>query len=407
MRALILAPPKIVLQTAARDWVDAAGGDAVLFTDLAAKDAVLAHAKGAFAEIHFFQDYAGSGRVETQALDFHRVDPFLNVIALAESDVLRAARLRERWGLGGLSPQDARLFRDKYEMKRRAERHGVPVAGYRLAASALDLLAFIEDYHYPIVVKPVDGKGSAGVQVIADRQALDAYLESPDFTQGRSPLVESFVAGDMYQVNGLYLDGTCVLVSCVQCVHSNLQFLDGEWLGLKMVAPSNPLWPRLCAFGQNLLEQVLPMPRNGLFHIELFHTPDDRLFLCEAACRLAGCLANEQIRQAFDVDIRVEYLKAECGRREPAEDLRYPPRRLVAELNVPPQPGTLTSLPERAPFDWVAVYKAYARVGQTYAKMAYTNGEIASLLITGETEEQLDQRLREAADWFTRATCWA
>ncbi len=407
MRALILAPPKIVLQTSARDWVDATGGDAVLFTDLSAKDAVLAHAKGAFAEMHFFKDYNGSGRVEKDALDLHRVDPFLNVVALAESDVMRAARLRERWGLGGLSPQDARLFRDKFEMKRRAERHGVPVAGFRLTASALDLLEFVEDYGYPIVVKPVDGKGSAGVRVIADERALDAYLESPDFTQGKSPLVESFVPGDMYQVNGLYVDGACVLVSCVQCMHSNLQFLDGEWLGLRMVAPSNPLWQRLCDFGRRLLEEVLPMPRNGLFHIELFHTPDDELYLCEAACRLAGCLANDQIRQAFDVDIRVEYLKAECGRREPVEGLRYPPRRLVAELNVPPQPGTLAALPEHAPFDWVEVYKPYARVGQTYSKMAYTNGEIASLLIVGETEEQLDERLREAAHWFTGATRWA
>ncbi|POZ62055.1 ATP-grasp domain-containing protein [Chromobacterium alticapitis] len=406
MRALLLAPPKIILQNSSADWASATGGDAVLFTDAAEREAIVAHAGSAFAEIRFFKDFNNNGLVEKQALDMHRAAPFRNVIALAESDVLRAARLRQKWNLGGLTPADAVFFRDKFEMKKRARAAGVPVADFQLSHTPLDLLDFIGVHGYPIVVKPVDGRGSSGVQVLRDEAMLESYLESGAAVLGKSPLTESFVPGEMYQANGLYLDGKLVLLSCVQCVHSNLEFLNGEWLGLKMLDPAGELWGRLDAFATDLLQRVLPMPPNGLFHIEIFHTPDGQLYLCEAACRLAGCLANDQIRHAFGIDVRMEYIRSECGYPQRLTTERPRPAKMIAELNIPPRPALLRSLPGQAPQPWVAFYKRNASPGQEYRKMAFTNGEIASLLITGADEAELAQRLQQAATWFERETIW-
>ena len=59
-----------------------------------------------------------------------------------------------------------------------------------------------------------------------------------------------------------------------------------------MLSDENPIKSRMIDFTRDLLERALPMPENGLFHVELFHTPDDQILLCEAACRLGGCIVN-------------------------------------------------------------------------------------------------------------------
>jgi biotin carboxylase len=408
MQPLILAPSKIVRQTAAADWARATGGRAVLFTDANDADAVRAHAEDAFARIETFRDFAATGLVELRAASMHASTPFSNVVALAETDVMRAARLRARFGLGGLAPEDARLFRDKFAMKRRAAERGIPVTDFALADDALDLIDFIDRHGLPVVVKPVDGRGSAGVRVLRDAADLEAYLASGAFARRESPLVERFVRGDMYQVNGLFLDGACRLVSVVRCVNSNLDFLDGSWLGLVMLDADDPLRERLVRFGHRLLGEAMPMPRDGLFHIEVFHADDDRLLLCEVACRLAGCSCNDQIRHAYGVDVRLEYLRSQClpegSPLARAEAVR--PERLIAELDVPPAAGELLAQPRSLASPGLRLQKLTGELGRHYGKMAFTNGEIASFLIEGDSTAQLVERVHAVARLYASECAW-
>lgn len=409
MRTLLLASPKILLQNSLRDWGVATGGDAVLFTDSAGQENLRRHLGDAFAQIEFFDQFNTNGLVEKRATECHRTRPFEAIVPLAESDILRSARLRERLEIEGMRPEEAKLFRNKYEMKRHAKKFGVNVANFRIFKDSLDILEFVEDYGLPVVVKPVDGRGSAGVEVIANEAELDAYLQSPAFARRESTLIETFVPGEMYQANGMFVDGKCVLVSIVKCVNSNLQFLNGTYLGLAMLDETSPLRRRLVAFAQHLLEDVFPMPRRGLFHIEIFHTPSDDIFLCELACRLAGCIANDQIREAYGIDVRLEFIKSQChhGYSWPDSATRYSkPLNLIAELNIPPTPGVLISIPHRPPFDWIRFQSLSGVPGRRYSRMSLTNGEIASYLISGDTLFTLTDRIHHTAQWFSDQCVW-
>jgi hypothetical protein len=409
MSALLFAPPKIVLQTTSADWVSSIEENAVLFTDKSASSRIEQHLNGVFSRIEYFNSFNDNDLVEKRAIELHSEYHFSNIVAFAEIDVLRTARLREKLHLSGPTVADVTYFRDKYKMKQLAQSKGIPVANFKLVHNTIELMEFIENSNFPIVVKPVDGRGSAGVEILRDDKQLNDYLATGDLSKFGPRLAEKFIAGDMYQANGLYIDGKCVLISIVKCVNSCLEFLHGAFLGLHMLTDENPMKNRVITFIRDLLERALPMPKEGLFHVELFHTEDDKILLCEAACRLGGCIVNDEIRTAYGVDVRLEYAKTQCisGYQSPLLNTPMPNGRLLGQLNIPPLQGILKSLPESCPFNWVEFYKLNGIIGKQYDKMAFTNGEVVSFLAHGENENQIQNRFYELADWFAKNTTWA
>ncbi len=408
MNVLLFAPPKILFQHSAREWADATGGTATLFTDSADRARLSEHLAGAFRAIEFFDGFNDNDLVEKRAADLHAVHPFQNVVPLAEIDVLRAARLRERFGIAGLSAHDANFFRDKYEMKKLARSKGVAVPDFRLTRNALEVLDFVDTVGYPFVVKPLDGRGSAGVQILHDESELETYLASGAVGRGDSPLSEACIPGRMLTANGLYLDGKCVVISIVENVTTCFEFLHGNFLGLKMLGDSDPWRLRMVDFTCSILENALPMPRNGLFHVEVFRTEAGQLLLCEAACRLGGGIANEEVRAGYGVDIRMEFLKAECleAHRSSLLDAPHPKGRFIGQLNIPPKAGVLKSIPLEAPFDWVELYKVNGVPGKRYKKMTFTNAEIVNVLVRGDSDAELEEHFHEFARWFEQHCAW-
>lgn len=409
MSVLLFAPPKIVLQTSAEDWAASIGENAVLFTDRNDINRITRHLNGVFSKVEYFNNFNENDLVEKRAIELHKEYHFQNIVPFAEIDVLRTARLREKLGLSGPALEDVIYFRDKYKMKQLAKSKGVPVTDYMLIHNAIDLIDFIQEVAYPVVVKPVDGRGSAGVEILTDDMQFQRYLESGDLSKSGPRLAEKFVSGDMYQANGLYINGQCVLISIVKCINSCLDFLHGEFLGLCMLSDENPIKSRVIDFTQDLLERALPMPENGLFHVELFHTPDDQIILCEAACRLGGCIVNDEIRAAYGIDIRLEYAKTLCiqNYKSPLIENHMPKGKLLGQLNIPPIKGILQKLPETCPYPWIEFYKLNGVIGKRYDKMAFTNGEIVSFLAHGDNENQIQNRFFELANWFANSTTWA
>ncbi|PFS04240.1 carboxylate--amine ligase, partial [Bacillus cereus] len=70
--------------------------------------------------------------------------PFKQVIAIDELDLIRAAQLRELFGIDGQSIENTVPYRDKLIMKKYILEEGIPVPEFTLVNSPLDLLLFIE-----------------------------------------------------------------------------------------------------------------------------------------------------------------------------------------------------------------------------------------------------------------------
>src|SRR6476620_314325 len=98
------------------------------------------------------------------------------VLSNWEPLVILAARLRERWGLPGMSVDIVRGFRDKQLMKERVAAAGLRVprsARVRSGAEAREAAARLG---YPLVLKHISGAGSADTYRVESRAEMERVL---------------------------------------------------------------------------------------------------------------------------------------------------------------------------------------------------------------------------------------
>ncbi|UTV30789.1 ATP-grasp domain-containing protein [Photobacterium atrarenae] len=402
---IVLCPPKILLQHSASDLLAAAGEAAVFFTCASGRDALTRHLPESFV-VHYSERFNDNPQVELEVYQAARQMDNPLVVALAEIDLLRAARVNDRLGVTEGCEARVHYYRDKFLMKTRAAESGIPVAAMSTLNHATELDRFIEQHGYPVVAKPRDGRGSNGVTVIRNDEDAKAYLARQDGTSFFNLMVETFVKGEHYQTNGLFVGGRPVLISTSKALSSCLDFLAGEALGLQMLEPDSPLAQRIASLATRLITEVLPSEPTMLFHLEVFVRPDGEIVLGEIACRLGGCFVNDEHRAAWGLDLRMAYL---AHMRDP-EKLAVPIQRpavLAGQLLVPPMAGKLLSAPTQCDWDYVEKYAFTGRIGEVYTPMAFTNGEIMSAIVLGRTESEVESRLGELHQWFVGQADWA
>src|SRR5260370_20697436 len=87
-----------------------------------------------------------------------------------------AARLREHLGLPGLTVEQTVPFRDKERMKQLLDAAGLRTPWHVAARTVADVWAAAERVGYPLIVKPIDGAGSADTYRADSAADLDAVL---------------------------------------------------------------------------------------------------------------------------------------------------------------------------------------------------------------------------------------
>lgn len=171
------------------------------------------------------------------------------------------------------------------------------------------------------------------------------------------------------------------------------------------LAASNPLCARLQEFVARTIE-ALPNPGNAAFHAEVFHTPEDELFLCEIASRAGGGGVPATVKAAFDIDLNQYAAMYQAGLTTPFPESVQVPQRLTAWVLVPPRPGTLAYVPERCEFPYVAQQTILAKSGHVLGNAKNSVHKMALFIIAADDEETLLQRCQEVRHWFTSTCKW-
>ena len=126
------------------------------------------------------------------------------VTAATDKPLVMMARIAEKYGFPFFSVDTARWSTDKYHMKQRFLEGGVPCAKGRLVKSVEET----DDMAYPVIVKPRDNSGSRGVKLCRTREELVASMaEALEYSKLDSVLVEEFIEGQEYSIEGLHYDG--------------------------------------------------------------------------------------------------------------------------------------------------------------------------------------------------------
>ncbi|ASS74110.1 hypothetical protein CIG75_03305 [Tumebacillus algifaecis] len=348
-----------------------------------------------------FDVLARDGRVEVEAVKLHQERPFRQIIALEESEIVRAGRLRDRLGLAGQGYQSALAFRDKAVMKETALRGGLEVAAHRKLESPLDLYDFVVEHGYPVVVKPLRGMTSMYTHVLRTEAEMEAWLKTG---ASAGMLAEAFVEGDMYQIDGVVLDGVVKFVSVASYVNTCLSYTDQLGVGNVLLEPGHPLGERLVAYAHQLMA-AMPRLDAATFHAEVFLTPDDRIVLCEVASRTTGGRVNDMIELAYGLHLDRYIMRAQCGMIDPLPN-RMDVTRLYGTFFIPPKKGTLVSFPQTVPFDWCVEASASGEIGKRYNGVTRSTESYVTVMVTGSTAEEVLARLQEAVTYVETNTVW-
>src|SRR4051812_49230055 len=130
----------------------------------------------------YLHDYLQVPRIMDEDDVMDRVTAWLRgksidrVLANWEPLVILAARLRERWGMPGMSADAVRGFRDKQLMKERVAAAGLRVPKSRRVVTETETRAAAEELGYPLILKPIAGAGSADTYRVDSKKDLDAIL---------------------------------------------------------------------------------------------------------------------------------------------------------------------------------------------------------------------------------------
>lgn len=357
-----------------------------------------------YTHLEAVDGYELNGVVESRVLELARQYDIRDVVTTQEHDIERVAQLREILGLPAQSVDDALVWRHKVLMKQAVERSGIAVAAHQSVDCATDLIAFAHDHGFPVVVKPRDGAGALGVQVLRDRAELDAFLAEDLDMYGpyqSNLMVEAFVDGPMCHVDGLVADGELQYIYASEYLFALSDFKSLHRGRLDATLdPDDPLGVRLVEFTRAVID-ALPAPQNFAFHAEVFRTPDDRLVLCEIAARPGGAQNRAIAEVMFGLDPVAGMLRAQAGLPLGFTGPRpLKPAAMAGQLLFGKRSGTVRAVPGEPPFPWVARSSVMARVGQVLHVPRYSADVVASFVVTAPDRQTTETRMRELEQWF-------
>jgi predicted ATP-grasp superfamily ATP-dependent carboligase len=168
-------------------------------------------------------DFAMSD-LQERLLSLHLNDPFDAILCLQDLRIVEAAQIARALGLRHLSPEVAKLARDKQAVRQRLKEEGIPQPPCIRTQNSKQLLEAIETVGLPALVKPADGFGSQNVFALRNGDDIDALRAMPELvsdgpgnyglgvSSSGAMLVERLLDGVLVGCDTLTTDGKHMLL---------------------------------------------------------------------------------------------------------------------------------------------------------------------------------------------------
>lgn len=164
-----------------------------------------------FADSCLIADVYGASETAAAAERFSRkIKKIDGVICVAADAPVTAATVASRLGLPGISLATAELASDKLAMKQRFSQCGVPVPWFSQIETPQALQRIAIERGRNLVIKPVDSRGSRGVQRVAQVADLDkAFWFARSHSPSERVMVEQYLDGPQVSTESVIVNGQC------------------------------------------------------------------------------------------------------------------------------------------------------------------------------------------------------
>ncbi len=272
-------------------------------------DALPATARDALAHYVHTGSLAAEDHVVNLVRDLSRQVQLDSVECLWEPYMVLAARVRETLGLPGLTVEQTIPFRDKERMKQLLDAAGLRTPWHVAATSVAEVWAAAERVGYPLIVKPIDGAGSADTYRADSAAELDSVL--PMIRHVPLVSVEEFVDGEEFTYDTICAGGQILVENICQYHPRPLLTKMHEWISPVTLALRDLDAPGL-AGGRQLGQAVIGALgfRDGFTHMEWYRKADGEVVFGEIGARPPGARTVDVMNYATDADLFTGWAEA-------------------------------------------------------------------------------------------------
>jgi hypothetical protein len=217
--------------------------------------------------------------------------------------------IRATHGLDRLTVAQTVPFRDKERMKQVLDAAGLRTPWHTQARTVADVWAAAERVGYPLIVKPIDGAGSADTYRAGSATELDAIL--PMIRHVPQVSVEEFIDGEEFTYDTICAGGQVLFENICQCHPRPLQTKMHEWISPVTMALRDLDAPGLQA-GRALGRSVIGALgfTDGFTHMEWYRKAGGEVVFGEVGARPPGARTVDVMNYATDADLFTAWAEA-------------------------------------------------------------------------------------------------
>lgn len=279
--------------------------------------------------------------------EFAKRHPIQGVMTIANDVPFTVASVAEKLGLRGIVLESARLASDKRRMKELFVRHGVETPKYWILESKEHFQQVVADIEFPLILKPIDGRGSRGVLYLDSDVDLDwAWDVSAAASEFPLLILEEFIAGPQLSVEGLFVGGKYVPVAFADRNYDNLPQTKPYIVEDGGQIPSR--------YEGNILNQIAGVVERAALSLGINGGPvkadivldaTGSPFILELAARLSGnYLASHHIPYAYGIDLVGAVIKQALGLEVSDEELVQTQKKYLGVRYFFPPVGRITKI---------------------------------------------------------------
>lgn len=309
------------------------------------------------------------------------------VTAATDKPLVMMARVAKELNLIFYSVETAEWSTDKYQMKQRFIEGGVPCARGRL----IKTIDEADDLYYPLIVKPRDNSASRGVILCNNKEELRNYMaEAYQFTHLDSLLVEEFIEGQEYSIEGLHYDGKSEVIAFTEKTTTPFPYnveLGHKEPTLLTEEQKNQIREIVRKIGKCLKFENCPS------HTEL-KINDRGIFVIETSPRTGGeFIHSHLVPLSTGISMEDQLLNMSLGEKVDIETGRinraastwyfFYPEGVVTDID--------TKINEVKSWPHMVEFELKLKVGDTVNKITHSLNRYGQFIVEADTREELDE----------------
>jgi hypothetical protein len=244
------------------------------------------------------------------------------VECLWEPYMILAARIRETFGLPGMTVEQTVPFRDKERMKQVLDAAGIRTPWHVSTTTVAGAWDAAEQIGFPLIVKPIAGAGSADTYRVDSVEELNDVL--PLLRHVAELSVEEFVDGEELTYDTVCANGHVLFENVLWYRPRPLQMRMHEWISPVSISLRDLTVADIHGGRQMGIDVLAALGFNaGFTHMEWYRKADGEVVFGEIGARPPGARVVDLMNYATDGDLYFGWAEAVVHGRMQRHERHY------------------------------------------------------------------------------------